>query len=169
MIQLIEEFQDVQQLPFHFYIDNLFTSFNVLKHLKDNGFDATGTVRENRIPKSYPLQTKPAMSKLPRGTTDFRTDRTIGILICRWVDNKPVLVASTSSGMNPAFQVRRYSRSQHREIMVDQPFAIKQYNQFMGGTDRMDQDVARYRSSIGGCLSTMHGVYRKKLGQEFQN
>lgn len=55
-INLIDDFTpEVQAVPFSFYFDNLFTNIPLLSYLKSRGYDATGTIRENRIPKTCPL------------------------------------------------------------------------------------------------------------------
>lgn len=45
-------------------------------------------------------------------------------------------------------KVRRYSQAQKKHILVDRPAAFGKYNDSMGGTDRMDQNVANYRIII---------------------
>lgn len=60
--------EDVKPLKFHLYFDNLFTGFPLLIHLKDRGYEATGTIRDNRIPRNCPFPSKAAMGKEPSGT-----------------------------------------------------------------------------------------------------
>lgn len=64
LVSMIDDFSpEVQNLPFCFYFDNLFTSFHLLTYLKARGYNATGTIRENRIPKSCPIQHKKILKK----------------------------------------------------------------------------------------------------------
>jgi len=51
-------------------------------------------------------------------------------------------------GVQPVDKAKRWSNAAKMEIQVTQPAAIKQYNANMGGTDRMDQNVGCYRTSI---------------------
>lgn len=53
------------------YFDNLFTSFPLLLHLRDNmGFGGTGTLNANRFPKSCPIQDKKQFQKTTRGFSE---------------------------------------------------------------------------------------------------
>ena len=64
LINMIDDFDpDVQQLPFSFYFDNLFTGFPLLVYLISRGFSGTGTIRENGIPRSCPLPCKVDLKK----------------------------------------------------------------------------------------------------------
>ena len=45
-------------------------------------------------------------------------------------------------------KVQRYSASEKKSSSVPQPQIIKAYNYNMGGTDRQDQNVSYYRTSI---------------------
>ncbi|CAH1968148.1 unnamed protein product [Acanthoscelides obtectus] len=136
-----------RNLPYQLYVDNLFTSFNLLVYLKERGYGVTGTIRENRVPKDFPLEKK-SMTKANRGTLVAKIDKEDGIILMRWIDNAVVTVASTSYGMNPIQQVKRYSQTEKKIIQVPRSHAIGMYNKYMGGTDRMDEDLARYRISI---------------------
>lgn len=97
----------------------------------------------------------------------------------RWVDNGLVTMASTCHGVNPLANVKRYSQAEKKIIPVPRPNLIGQYNLFMGGTDLMDENVARYRISMRGkkwwwCLFTwlldvsVHNAWQlhKKSGGE---
>lgn len=66
---MVDELPDTyKKLPFRFYLDNLFTGMNILGHLKHLNYSATGTMRENRIPKDCPLkaQSKVVKKKVER-------------------------------------------------------------------------------------------------------
>jgi hypothetical protein len=73
-----------------------------------------------------------------------------GILICRWKDNAVITTASTAHGIQLISMVKRYSSSEKKNINVPQPFVINKYNEHMGGTDRMDEDIGQRRISIQG-------------------
>ena len=45
--------EEKKHMPYHFYFDNLFTGMNLLADLKDRGYAATGTIRDNRLPKQW--------------------------------------------------------------------------------------------------------------------
>lgn len=74
LLQFIQQFPpELQAMPFRFYFDNLFTSIHLVYHLKELGYGATGTVRENRLPKNCPLRSVKHMKKTDRGTFDYAT------------------------------------------------------------------------------------------------
>ncbi|KAJ8926533.1 hypothetical protein NQ314_021096 [Rhamnusium bicolor] len=52
LLSMIFDILEKRKLSYTFYFDNLFTSFTILKYLKDQGYAASGTIRENRIPKN---------------------------------------------------------------------------------------------------------------------
>ena len=54
--------EDKRLLPYNFYFDNLFTTFSLLKELKDRNYGATGTIRTNRC-KNCPLKLVDARKK----------------------------------------------------------------------------------------------------------
>lgn len=129
------------------YFDNYFTSLNLLQKLADKNFNATGTVRVNRIEKC-PLIPVDKMKKMSRGSYDYRLDKTSGVLVTRWNDNSVVTIASNCHGIEPIGKAARWSRTEHKSVDITQPFVIGEYNKYMGGVDRMDQNVGEYRISI---------------------
>jgi hypothetical protein len=149
LISMIDEFSDIhKQLPFKFYFDNLFTGFNIPFHLKERGYGATGTIRENRIPKNCPLPHKKDIKRKVRGEFDSRISKEDGIMLIKWMDNNIVSAASTCHGIEPVDNVQRYSQTDKKVVQVQRPSMISEYNRYMGGTDLFDQNVSRYRISI---------------------
>lgn len=131
------------------YFDNFFTSFNLLVHLRNEGYFATGTVRENRILKC-PLETNKSMGKKQRGAMDSCYDHANEIGVIRWNDNSVVTMATNCESARPNVMVKRYNRKEKREISIPQPNMIAMYNKYMGGVDLHDNAVANYRINIGG-------------------
>lgn len=117
LLNMLDEFpRQISNLPYHIFMDNLFTSFNVLKHLKDNGYNATGTIRDNRIPRGSLLPAKKSIQKERLGTCHYVIEYTDGIFICKWVENSAVSVASTKYGYAPTNLAKRYSRAEKKNI-----------------------------------------------------
>ena len=141
--------EDKRSLPYNIYFDNLFTSFQLLRELKDRKYGATGTIRANRC-KHCPLKSVDVMNKQKRGTAEFATDKVNKIMICRRMDNAVVSVASTVHTNNASSKVKRYSQRQKKNVEVDCPKIVQEYNQHMGGTDRLNQNVNKYRIAIRG-------------------
>lgn len=149
LVKMIEELPDnLKSLPFSFYFDNLFTTFSLLSYLRLKGYGGTGTIRENRLPRSCPLSDKKLLGKKERGYFENTISKTDGILIAKWVDNSVVCIATNQYGVNPVTNVRRYSQKEKKHIQVSRPALLAEYNKKMGGTDRMDQNVGQYRIQI---------------------
>lgn len=137
-------------LSYQFFTDNLFTSFNLLTFLRKHGYRVTGTMRKNRLPADCPLPEKSEMEKEGRGAFASKIAKDDGIILVRWTDNAVVTMASTTYGVQPLSMASRYSKSQKKHVDVERSHIIAMYNKYMGGTDRMDQDIARNRISIRG-------------------
>ncbi|KAK6173090.1 hypothetical protein SNE40_016616 [Patella caerulea] len=75
-------------------------------------------------------------------------DTSSGLLICRWNDNSVVTLVSSLFGVLPKSTARRWSRKLNKEVQVPVPLLVSKYNQNMGGTDRMDENISYYRPSI---------------------
>ncbi|KAK9696563.1 Transposase IS4 [Popillia japonica] len=75
-------------------------------------------------------------------------DKDDGIIVVKWVDNNVVTAASTCHGIHPIATVKRFSRTEKKIIHVSRPSIIMNYNQFMGGTDILDENVSNYRISV---------------------
>ncbi|KAF2903652.1 hypothetical protein ILUMI_02519 [Ignelater luminosus] len=64
MISFLDELpDDKKSYPYHIVRDNLFTSLNLLRHLREREYSGTGTIRKNRI-----LPSHEQMKKMERGT-----------------------------------------------------------------------------------------------------
>lgn len=137
-------------MAFHVFFDNFFTSLPLLLKLKSRGVKATGTIRENRIPKKCSLMSSQEMKKKPRGCFDFVSSQCKEIIICKWHDNNIVNIASNTIKVYPTSQVKRFSQKEKKMIYIPQPRLIKKYNENMGGVDRADQNISLYRVSIRG-------------------
>ena len=134
-------------LPYRLYIDNFFTSPRLLDYLKELNISVTGTVRANRMEKC-PLKEPEKLKKDVRGTYDHRLDKKSCMLAVRWNDNNVVTMLSNSFSVEPLTQVKRWSAAEKKHVLIPMPNLIAQYNRFMGGTDRMDQNIAKFRINI---------------------
>ena len=95
------------------------------------------------------------MEKLERGSSDVVTGSNSKITFVRWKDNKVVTVASTLYGQSPMKKAQRYIKKKHGRVDIEQSKSIYQYNQGMGGIDRLDQNISTYmighRSKVWWC------------------
>lgn len=151
LVMMIDDFSDdLKGLPFSFFFDNLFTGFPLLAYLKARGYNATGTMRDNRIPKGVPIKKKQDLKDEVRGTFVTTKMKETGIRVTKWVDNSVVTVASTCYGVNPTSTAKRYMKSAGGRVNVSRPCSITKYNKYMAGVDRMDQNVNAHRIGYRG-------------------
>lgn len=131
------------------YFDNYFSSFRLFVHLKNEGFFATGTIRENRTNKC-PLENCKKFTKKQRGAFASAYDDETKVSIVRWNDNSTVTVCSNIHNVTPVNKVKRYNRKERKDIYISQPNVISEYNKYMGGVDLHDNGIANYRSRVLG-------------------
>ena len=139
----------VKPINHQIFFDNFFSSFKLFVHLKNNGFFATGTIRDNRLFKC-PLEETKSIGKKVRGTYAAAYDKLSNVSILRWNDNSVVTVASNTFGVEPIGRVKRFDRKKKVEKFVPQPYVISQYNKYMGGVDLHDNGIANYRCKVLG-------------------
>jgi DNA excision repair protein ERCC-6 len=96
-----------------------------------------------------PLESDVKKKKKERGKFVFQIHGKRNI-VCRWNDNSAVNAASSGAGLDPLCLVNCYSQKLINKIQVQQPNMIKVYNLFMGGVDRADENIDKYRASIHG-------------------
>ena len=89
------------------FFDKYFTSYDLLVKLKDKGFKATGTLRENRAGKP-PLPSSKELKKMPRGSYDYRLESINSILITKWVDNSVVTIGTNYDAVTPEGNIKRW-------------------------------------------------------------
>ena len=88
-------------------------------------------MRENRTGNS-PLQDKKSVEENARGWYKYKFEEEHEVCITRWNDNKAVTVGSNFIGVEPVANVSRFSRSERKNVQVEQPKLITDYNKFMG-------------------------------------
>lgn len=141
----------VKRLPegsgYSVFVDNFFTSLRLLDELKKHGHDGTGTIRVNRVEKAPLLDNKDA-KKLQRGDCHQLTDIMSGTTLVQYHDNNIVILASNKCGVAPLGTCTRWSAKDRKRVAIRQPSCISQYNLYMGGVDRLDQNISVYRVSI---------------------
>lgn len=131
------------------FFDNYFTSHSLLRSLREMGFRATGTIRDNRT-KKCPLLLPAECKKKERGYFDYVYDEKNLLLFVRWKDNSIVTIGTNYDNTTPLSKVKRWSKEKKEKINVPQPRLFAAYNQGMGGVDLLDQAVNNYRVTIQG-------------------
>ncbi|XP_046665859.1 piggyBac transposable element-derived protein 3-like [Homalodisca vitripennis] len=136
-----------QNKTYSIYMDNFFTSLKLVDYLSEKGHDATGTIKANRV-ENAPLKEATVLKKESRGSYDQLTEQKTGITLVRYNDNNVVTVASTRCGVQPMGKAKRWCRVAKRQVDVQQPACIINYNTYMGGVDQLDQNISTYRIGI---------------------
>ncbi|XP_071053352.1 piggyBac transposable element-derived protein 3-like [Onthophagus taurus] len=95
------------------FFDNLFSSFDLFVELKNKGFFATGTVRDNRT-KNCPLENIKCTSKKERGFFDTTYDTCSKISLVRWKDNSVVTVITNHLNVEPIQSIKRCNRKKKK-------------------------------------------------------
>ena len=124
----------------HVVMGNFFTSPGFLCHLQKQSIAATGTVRLCRIGK-------PSSKEYQRS----------GRIAARYISCFYVLVnvLSTFAGKKPQNKVRRYSQKEKKKVDVLQPNVVNVYNRFVGGVDRIYQNISRYMVHLKSTCKTV--------------
>lgn len=149
LVTLLDEIPtEKMNLRYELFMDNLFSNPALFSYLRFRGYNAIGTIRENRLPKGSPLTSKNTFMKKDRGYFETVLEKNSGLLYVRWMDNSVVTMISSSCGTEGVGKVKRFSQQQKMNIFVSQPKLITEYNCFMGGTDQMDQNLNCYRIGV---------------------
>lgn len=133
---------------FKVFIDNYFTSYDLLVTLKSMGILSVGTVRVNRL-RNYKPKDDKDLKKEGRGSFDYFTECDENIVAVKWHDNKSVNLVSSYVGIEPIGTVKRWSQTDRKYIDINRPHIVEAYNTNMGGVDLCDMLVALYRTKIG--------------------
>ena len=147
VIDLIAALQEEEGRSYHLTFDNLFTSLKLVDVLTEKNIACTGTIRANRL-GDRPVREVTHMKKTARGSYDHATDTTSGLTVVRWNDNNIVNVVSNKVGVHPLQTAKRWSRTESKQVTIPQPFMIRHYNSTMGGVDRTDQNIGKYKTVI---------------------
>ena len=130
---------------YRIYMDNFYTSPQLLKDLFLQKTHATGTMASNR--KGFPEQIKvlsKQYSSKPRGSGIYMRDNEVVYTV--WKDTKCVTVGTNQHPGHSDTTVERNwkAKGKRQKKDVPIPIAIHRYNKFMGGVDRSDQMIKYY-------------------------
>ena len=149
LIDRLPKCVDNTHIPKLVCVDNYFTTYELVEQCTERKVSLIGTFQLNRAGNA-PLTDLKAMKKKDRGTFETFTKEEDGntTALTAWKDNGVVRVLSNCYGVEPVQKAKRWNRVEMREDMIPMPFAIQLYNKFMGGTDRQDQNINKYRIAI---------------------
>ena len=121
------------------YMDNFYTSVDLLRDLIARGIYACGTVRQNR--KGLPAEIMPKNRNY--GKHDFHVTQNGDISFSVWQDTKPVLTLSTRHNPDDLGEVKhRSGQPEQRQILV--PKMVQDYQEYIKGVDLCDQMCTYY-------------------------
>ena len=147
-----------QQKNHCLYIDNFYTSPQLLLDLLDKGIYCTGTVRANR--KGFPVSLLPPTQSMNPGTVTFRFATAFGkkLTAAWWKDRRDVYVMSTIRGNSVENVMKRPKGSREKQPMPC-PTMIVDYNNNMGGVDLTDQQLSYYSMTTRKTLKWWKKVF----------
>ncbi|KAL3195101.1 hypothetical protein MRX96_054043, partial [Rhipicephalus microplus] len=93
-----------------------------------------------------PLAPDATLKAQGRDSVDFRVDEDSNIGVIKWFDSNSVHLVSSYTGVQPTDLCKQWNSKEKRSIDVPRPFAIKEYNAFMGGVDPADMLIELYRT-----------------------
>ncbi|KAG5894014.1 hypothetical protein JTB14_031014 [Gonioctena quinquepunctata] len=128
------------------YSDNHLTSYYLLHILNQKSIFPAGTARLNRFSKPLPTDVADFFKK-ERGSTE-QIISTDGIVVTRWLDNKPVVMVPNFVGVGTENFVKRWDRRTKSFIDVNRPEVIQKYDRSMGGIDETDALIAFYKTKV---------------------
>lgn len=104
----------------------------MLVHLKRTGLSAIGTVRQNQVKAAINISKKSA-----RGTCSSLSDENSKLNYITVMDAKHVYILSTTYGIEPKIQMKRWVDKSHQ--IIEYPNVFSYYNRKMGEVDLHDQ------------------------------
>ncbi|CAK9827654.1 PiggyBac transposable element-derived protein 2 [Anthophora retusa] len=104
---------------------------------------AAGTVRMNRFYKPHFISDKDIKKKKSGYSEDLVSQD--DIITVKWLDNKPVHMASNFVGTGTTDKAKRWDKQKSAYIEIDRPEVVREYNKSMGGVDLLDMYISLYR------------------------
>ena len=104
---------------YHLYLDNYFTSPDLLVHLKKIGLKATGNLRKNRIKVKHKID-----KKSQRGSYLVHKKKNSGMNFISVLYSKRFSILSTAAGVTPMMPVKKYSHEAKDKLPVEFPLAV---------------------------------------------
>lgn len=140
------------------FYDNWFSSYNALQVLKQKGIAAAGTIRVGRFKKPDLLSDK-VFCKKDRGYCEETVSEDGDVIVTKWLDNRPVVMASNFVGIGEKDQVKRWAKSSKKYVLVERPEVVRRYNQGMCGVDLLDQLISLYRIYVRSRKWTLRLIF----------
>jgi len=95
-----------------------------------------------------PVMIPKVLAKKHQGFCDCQLDQSADVRVVGWNNNRPLYLTSNVHGVSPVGVCTRWSSSEKKKVTVQLPHLVEKYKQYMGGIDRMDQNIANYRVDV---------------------
>ena len=154
---LIQKYQGKNHL---LYVDNFYTSPELLVELLKKGVYCTGTVRPNC--KGFPVNLIPCNKSVQIGSYRFAICPTHQLTAVWWKDRRDVYAISTLHKKSVLTVLKRPKGSKEKQN-VPCPEMITDYNQFMGGVHLCDQCLSYYSMTTRKTLKWWKKVFWRFL------
>ena len=115
----------------------------LIKDLKGDRILALGVLKSNRI-EGCMLKIEKELKNKGRGSSDTRVSQSGDITVVRWLDNGIVNLTSSFAGTGNPHTVKRWKACKKPHMEVARTEAIKMYNNYMGGVNKLDFLVLLY-------------------------
>lgn len=131
------------------FMDRYFTSCPLFDYLRERDINAVGTILNKRMPSTAKsvIRSDKDLMKEGRGTFQEIVRQDGRMSITKWIDNRSVLVLSSSEGSLPVSDIQRWDKKSGQYISITRPNCISAYNRAMGGVDLNDRMISYYRMS----------------------
>ena len=126
------------------YVDNFYTSVELLLDLLKIGVYCTGTARTNR--KYFPKELVPPKTTMEMGNYRFAVSEKFLLTAAWWKDRRDVFIMSSLHKQATETVLKRPKGSKDKKE-VSCPSMVVDYNQHMGGVDLTDQHISYYSMS----------------------
>ena len=125
------------------FMDNFYTSIELLDNLLRKGTFATGNIRSNRknFPEGLKVDKKTKKNVLEIGNFRFATSK--DLIAVLWRDRRDVFLLSSMHSRSVGTALKR-PKGGRNKVPLPCPTIILDYNQFMGGVDLADQQLSYY-------------------------
>lgn len=158
VLRLLSEVPERQR--YKIFFDNFFSSVPLMKRLKEKGYLAAATLRQDRMKgASKCMATEKVLKKKGRGSFDSVVEANSGITIVRWFDNKMVQLLSNYITDKAGNDARRWNKKTKEYITIKRPQMVEIYNAKMGGVDLCDMLLSCYRIRRRSNKYYFHIVY----------
>ncbi|XP_026766406.3 histone-lysine N-methyltransferase PRDM9 isoform X2 [Pangasianodon hypophthalmus] len=128
------------------FCDSFFTSYDLVKSLKDNlGVRCVGVVHEKHTGGAN-LASDRDLKNEGCGTYSFCSSD--GIIAVKWFNSKCVTLLSNACGVKPLENIRKFNKGSKRKCDVPCPAVISTYSKSTGGADLSDMLINLYKSPM---------------------